>query len=336
MMVGDAAVPVIADTYLKGVRDFDVETAYGAMVAPARATTDSTSPPQRPGYHEYLRYHYIPAEQDRAQPWWVWGPVSTTLEYCVADWATARLAEELGHAGDAELFYRRSTYYRNLFDSTIGFFRPRNKDGSWLDPFDPLATEGSGDWSGSGGPGFVEGNAWHYAWFVPHDVDGLVGLHGGREQFTRRLDTFFRDSLFTVNNEPDLDAPYLFTHLVGEEWRTPRLVSRIMSEAFGTGPAGLPGNDDAGTLSAWFVFSALGFYPDCPASTTYAVGIPLFPRVRLQLDRRYYPGEALDIVRGDAVQEKRTTVLLNGKTLPTLHIPHAALVRGGVLEIAVE
>ena len=333
MMVGDPAVPVIADSYVKGLRDFDVGGGYEAMMKQSLATPDASTRAIRPGYDEYLRYGYIPFEQDTLKEWWVWGPVSTTLEYCLADWTMSQMAVGLGRGAEANELERRSQSYRNLFDPETRMVRPRRKDGSWLLPFDPVQTEGSGSWSGSGGPGFVEGNAWQYTWFIPHDIAGLTQLFGGPQAFVRGLNACFEEGHFTINNEPDIAYPYLFTYVHGEEHRTRRLVWEIMDRDFGTGPAGLPGNDDAGTISGWFVFSALGFYPACPGSGTYQIGVPLFPRAILNLKTADGSDREVVIERAGepGVRPEISRVEFNGKVLRYSAIDHADLVQGGIL-----
>ncbi len=333
LMVGDPAVPVIADTYLKGVSDFNIDAAYDAMKKPAALAGSPEALPMRPGYHEMLKYGYIPFEQDTNQAWWVWGPVSTTLEYCLDDWALAQVARRTGRTQDAELFTRRSLLYRLLFDSTSQFIRPKLRNGSWLEPFDPRLTEGSGSWSGSGGPGYVEGNAWQYSWFVPHDIPGLISLFGGPARFVAKLEECFAIGQFTINNEPDIAYPYLFTYIPGEETRTQRHVREIMRTQFGTGPAGLPGNDDAGTISGWYVFSALGFYPACPGSTSYRLGVPAFPKATIALNPEYYPGKEFTVATEGALTEssKIRVVKWNGRPLPDYSISHSDLVSGGSL-----
>jgi len=333
MMVGDPGAIVLADTYLKGVKGIDGGRVLEAMTAPSRLTTDRSAPPVRAGYHEYLRYGYIPFEQDTTTEWWVWGPASTTLEYCLADWSTARLAERLGQTEEAVDYDRRSLFYRNLFDPGTKFIRPRKKDGSWLVPFHPAETEGSGSWSGSGGPGYVEGNAWQYTWFVPHDIEGLVRLFGGSEEFVGRLQECFETRQFTINNEPDIAYPYLFTYIPGEEHHTATLVHEIMKRDFNTGPGGLPGNDDAGTISAWFVFSALGIYPACPASGEYRLGSPLFSRAVISLNGDYYRGTEFVIrLKGNPGTGKEIrSIMFNGRRLKTWQVDHGDVVGGGEL-----
>ncbi len=333
LMSGDPAGIVIADSYLKGIRDFDVRTAFRAVTKPSESTNDTSAPPIRAGYHEYLKYHYIPFEQDTNRPWWVWGPASTTLEYCFADWCIGRFALSLGDSSTFREFDRRSMYYRNLVDTSSRFVRPKRKDGSWLSPFDPVATEGAGSWAGSGGPGYVEGNAWQYTWFVPHDIEGLARLLGGVDASLEKLDECFRKDLFTINNEPDIAYPYLFGSFAGHEQRTRDLVRHIMATDFRVGPGGLPGNDDAGTISAWFVFSSLGFYPACPASSEYALGVPLFESATVMLNRKYYPATRCLIERKSARDDSAHVCSwsLNGKKLTLYHITHSDIVNGGNL-----
>jgi predicted alpha-1,2-mannosidase len=332
MMVGDPAAIVIADSYVKGITDFDVETAYAAMIKPSLRAGQPDALPARPGYHEYLRYGYIPFEQDTTTEWWVWGPASVTLEYCLADWSIAQFATKLGKTGDAQEFLRRSEFYSNLFDPVTKFIRPRRKDGSWLMPFDPMATEGSGSWGGSGGPGYVEGSAWNYSWFVPHDVGGLIKRFGGKDSFVTKLEQCFTNGQFTINNEPDIAYPYLFTYIPGEEHRTQRHVRQIVQTQFGSGPDGLPGNDDCGAISGWFVFSALGFYPACPGSTSYQLGAPLFPKATITLNGRYYADTSVVMERPhSAVTANFKSVQWNGNSLPSFHIEHSQMTRGGTL-----
>jgi predicted alpha-1,2-mannosidase len=332
MMVGDGAVPVIVDSYFKGIRDFDTLAAYEAMKKQG-TLLGPESEPARPGYSDYVKYAYIPFTGDTTNAWWVWGQVSTTLEYCFSDWTFSRFAAAMGKSDDARLFARRSLYYKNLFDEKSGFFRPRKADGNWVSPFDPLATEGSGTWGGSGGPGFVEGNAWQYGWFVPHDLHGLARLYGGYERCAARLDACFAGGNFTINNEPDIAYPYLFTYFPGHESRTADIVEKIMTDDFRTGPAGLPGNDDAGTLSAWYVFSALGFYPACPGSGEYRLGVPRFDHAAIKLDRRYYPFAAVSIRRNETSTEadQPMAITWNGKPVTLYGIDHGVLTAGGEL-----
>ncbi len=327
MMVGDAAATVIADSYIKGITDFDIDTALEAMIKPVLIDSGTTAPPVRAGYHELLQYGYIPFEQDWNEDWWVWGPVSTSLEYNLNDWTIARFAEKTGNENLASVFYKRSSYYKNLFDKKTKFMRPRLKNGNWLDPFDPLVTEGSGDWEGSGGPGYVEGNAWNYTWFVPQDIPGLIELFGGEKSFAAKLNICFAEGHFTITNEPDIAYPYLFNYIKGEEHRSDELITKIINEAFGTGPNGLPGNDDCGTISAWLAFSMLGFYPDCPASDYYQAGIPSFDSAIIKLDEKYFSGREI-IIKKEKKKSGAREVYLNGEKISGFKLEHKKLVEG--------
>lgn len=329
MMVGDAATIVIADSYIKGIRDFDVNTAFEAMLKPALIGENEKAPPIRAGYHELLQYGYIPFEQDWNDDWWVWGPVSTTLEYCLSDYAISKMADRIGRTDIAEEFYTRSLLYKNLFDPVSKLIRPKLKNGEWMEPFDEYETEGSGDWVGSGGPGYVEGNAWNYTWFVPHDVNGLIKLFGGADEFSNKLYESFTNGQFTINNEPDIAYPYLFRYVSGYEDRTETLVHQILNEDFKIDHNGLPGNDDCGTISAWFIFSALGFYPDCPAEDYYTLGYPLFDKVTISLHPDYYNGEEFVIERKPVTNGRR--INLNNNEITNYRLYHDQLTKGGIL-----
>lgn len=328
MMVGDPAVPVISDSYIKGIMDFDVEAAYSAMLKPVLLSENEKAPPVRAGYHEFIGYKYIPFEQDRTEEWWVWGPVSTALEYCFSDWSIAQLSGVLNRENYYKLFLERSEYYRNLFDRQTLFMRPKLRNATWLTPFDSLTIEGSGDWAYSGGPGYVEGNAWNYTWFVPHDIPGLIELFGSEEKFSAKLLRSFTEKHFTINNEPDINYPYLFNYVKGKEHLTRDLVKQIMENNFGINENGLPGNDDCGTISGWFVFSALGFYPVCPASEFYHTGIPLFDKISIKLNENYYPGKELIILRES---EAAGNIFLNEQEQNNLKLKHSDLTKGGTL-----
>jgi len=277
MMVGDPAAIVFADAWLKGLQTFDLEAIYPVLREAA------LSEAHRPGNVDYRSLGYVPMELAAD----LWGPVSTTLEYALADWAMARLAESLGRDEDVALFEAQALGYRALFDPETKLLRPTMADGSWFEPFDPDALQGSNDlYDPSGGPGFVEGTAWHYAFMAPHDIvaqGGLADLHGGTEAFVTALDSVFTTGRFVMWNEPDMGYPWLFARLPGHEERAPEEVRRTWERFFGTGPEGLPGNDDAGTLSAWLVFAALGLYPDNPAEAELLKTRPMFDRVELHV-----------------------------------------------------
>lgn len=329
MMVGDPASIVISDSYVKGITDFDSEIAFDAMLKPVMLQQNEKAPPIRAGYHELLKYGYIPFEQDWSTDWWVWGPVSTTLEYCLSDFAISQMAKTIGKRKLADEFYNRSLRYRNLFDPNTKLIRPKMKNGDWMEPFDEFEIEGSGDWVGSGGPGYVEGNAWNYTWFVPHDIYGLIKLFGSEKSFSNKLYESFTNEQFTINNEPDIAYPYLFRYVSGEEHRTEELVHKIMNQNFGTDHNGLPGNDDCGTISAWFIFSALGFYPDCPATDYYTLGYPLFDKATIKLNPKYYSRS--EIVIKKETKEVEPGIYYNGDKINEFRLYHSQLNKNGVI-----
>lgn len=328
MMVGDPSVPVIIDSYVKGIRDFDINKAYKASLKPVLLKENEKAPPVRAAYHYIIDYGYIPFDQNMKDDWWAWGPVSTTLEYNFADWTISELAKILGDTVNQKTFYKRSLGYKKLFDTETQFIRPKLKNGNWMEPFDPLVTEGSGDWEGSGGPGYVEGNAWNYTWFVPHDVSGLINLFGSEEKYSSKLLESFNNGQFTINNEPDIFFPYLFKYTKDYNHYTNRLVEGIINNNFGIDESGLPGNDDCGTISGWFVFSALGFYPVCPGADEYVLNQPLFDEVIIQLNNDYYPGKELVIKRKF---DDGSKVFFNNKSINKNFVKHSELVKGGKL-----
>jgi predicted alpha-1,2-mannosidase len=332
MMVGDPVIAVVAGSYLRGLTDFDVSSLYASMRSAALDTTASGTT-RRPGNASYRELGYVPMEENGP----VWGPVSTTLEYALDDFALGELAAALGKERDARLFRLASKSYANLFDPKTRLLRPRQEDGTFTSPFDPNTLNGSTLQKRSGGPGYVEGTAWQYAYFVPHDVAGLVALHGGEAAFVADLQRVFDDDKFTLWNEPDIAFPYLFTYLDGQAWRTQREVARARARFFTTGDDGLPGNDDAGTLSSWLVFSAMGFYPDNPASTRYSLASPLFDRVVIQLDPSIATGPSstftIEAERESAEDVYVSSMTLDGKTVSHPALTHAQIVAGGVLHV---
>ena len=290
-MEGDPSIPVITDTWLKGLRDFDIETAYEAFVK--SATTHGEQNLMRPDIDPYLAVGYVPlgfysadASGDNS--------VSHALEYYIADYALSLLAADLGHAEDAEKFRAQSLQYKHYYCPEFGTLRPLQKDGTFLAPFNPRQGENF-----EPVPGFHEGSAWNYTFYVPHDVLGLAKVMGGRKAFVNKLQRVFDEGLYDPANEPDIAYPYLFSYFKGEEWRTAKIVSELLDKHYTTRPDGIPGNDDTGTMSAWAVFSMMGFYPDCPGDPSYTLTIPRFDRVEITLDPRFCDGrDRLVITKG--------------------------------------
>jgi predicted alpha-1,2-mannosidase len=327
-MVGDPAVPVITDTYLRGITQFDTALAWQAMKKGAYTISGNKL---RPGIGKYMEYGYIP-QDDKGD--WVWGAVSTTQEYNVADWCMAQYAQATGKARDYKLLMKRSAYWKNYFDPRTGFLRAKTRDGNFMEDFDPLSQDDPEfNWPGSGGQGYVEGDAWHYNFFVPHDVEGLAGMLGGKEAYINRLQKCFDEGHYVLWNEPDMNYPYLFDYFPGEGWRTQKEVRALLEKYFNTGPAGIPGNDDCGTISGFYVFSAMGFYPSCPASNTYQLTAPVFDRIEISLDEKYYKGTKFVIEARDNKPENIyiQSSTLNDKEFNSQQISHQEIVNGGKL-----
>jgi predicted alpha-1,2-mannosidase len=340
VMVGDPALIVLADGYLKGFSFRDAETLYRILRRDAFFATGGSN--HREGNEEYWNLGYIPMDKaawlplDRIN---VWGPVSTTLEYCFADWSLGQLAGALGHTEDAEQLSAQAGSWVHFLDRELRLLRPKNRDGSWFEPFDPDALEGSTVIARTGGPGYVEGTAWQYSFFVPHDVRGLAEEMGGEEAFVDKLQELFDTDRFAMWNEPDIAFPYLFTYFSGQTWRTQKAVRGIMRRHFHVKPEGLPGNDDTGTLSAWYVFSAIGFYPDNPVSRRYSLGSPVFDTITVRLHPTVHGGEVFSVrsVQGPGEIYIKSAEL-NGRPLPDDSITHEEIMAGGelVLEMSAE
>lgn len=273
-MVGDPAGIIIADTYLRGIKDFDVEKAYEAMLKSAMKLENNTL---RPEIKEYLERGYLTTASTKD------GAVSTTQEYNVSDFAIAQLAKALKKNKDEVFFRKRSISYRKLFDKEFNLLRPKNADNSWVRPFNP---ETGANFQKN--LGFIEGNSWQYTFMLAHDNKGLIQLMGGEEAYSNQLQKVFDLGQFDMANEPDIGYPYLFNYLPGQEWRTQDKVSELINKHFKNTPDGLPGNDDTGTMSAWLIFSMMGLYPVSPAEAIYAVTSPVFDKITIQLDSRYY------------------------------------------------
>lgn len=274
-MEGDPAIPVIVDTWRKGLTDFDIDAAYEAMKK--SATTPGKDNPMRPDIDPYLEKGYIPLGYFAADNSGD-NSVSHALEYYVADNALAWLAEQRGDTDFAKELRRRAAGWKNYYSAESGTLRPLNADGSFLVPFNPRQGENFEPVSG-----FHEGSAWNYTFYVPHDIAGLVKIMGGKRKFIEKLQTVFEEGFYDPANEPDIAYPYLFSHFKGEEWRTDNLVSELLAKHFTTQPDGLPGNDDTGTMSAWVVFSMLGLYPDVPGVPEYTLTTPTFDKAIVNL-----------------------------------------------------
>ncbi len=324
-MEGDPTIPVIADTWLKGLRDFDINTAYEAFIK--SATTKGCENKMRPDIDGYLAKGYVPLGAYAADNTGD-NSVSHALEYYIADASLALLADALGKKDDAARFREQSLGYRQYYCKEFGTLRPRHADGSWLTPFDPKA---GADFSNA--PGFHEGSAWNYTFYVPHDVLGLAKLMGGKKAFVNKLQMVFDEGLYDPANEPDIAYPYLFSYFKGEEWRTQKEVRRLLDKYYKPTPDGIPGNEDCGTMSSWAIFSMMGFYPDCPGSPYYTLTTPVFDKITLHLDKHYYPqGDlVIEVNRPNANAQYIKSMTIGGKPLKNYRISHDQLVKGGRL-----
>ena len=350
-MLGYHAVSAIADSYFKGQRDFDIEKAYEASKKSSSYDVVNISPtipahvlqgdgnlmPTSKRYKNTLGW--VPADNVEGEG----ESVAKGLEYAYNDWLIAQFAKDLGKEDDYVRFMELSKNYRNYYDPSVGFMRGKNKDGSWVTPFDPTAYN-HGD---THKKIYCEGNAWQWAWFVPHDVDGLVELMGGRESFIEKLDALFSTPYVAAKGENNLDISgmigqyahgnepshltiYLY-NLIGQPQKTQELIDKVLQTLYTDKPNGLSGNEDCGQMSAWYVLNAMGFHPYCPGIPEYAIGRPLFDEVKINLEN----GNAFIIrVKNNSAKNKYVqSATLNGKKLGTMFFSHQELMKGGILEI---
>ena len=326
MMIGYHAVPVIVDAYLKGVGDFDPELALEACVASAN----------RDDYHgigEYKSMGYVPAYSD-PKLWKSWS-MSKTLEYAYDDYCIARMAEKMGKADIAQEFYKRSENYRNVFNPASSFMQPRDEKGNFAKDF--KAETYTED--------ICESNGWQYFWSVQHNIDDLIRLVGGEERFAQRLDSMFTYTpasdeelpIFSTGmigqyahgNEPSHHVIYLYNK-VKQPWKTQQYAAKVMHELYTNEPGGLCGNEDCGQMSAWYVFSAMGFYPVDPISGQYEIGTPMFPRVELKLAN----GKTFTI-SAPAVSRENIyiqSVKVNGQPYTKSYLTHDLIMSGATVE----
>lgn len=324
-MIGNHSIPVIVDAVLKGIAGIDAEKAFEAV-----RNSSLTSHPNSP-FDVWEKYGYMP-ENIQTQS------VSITLEQAYDDWCVAQLAKKLGKEEDYNRFMKRSAYYRNLFNPTTGFFQPKDDKGEWILPFDPYK------YGANGGYPFTEGNAWQYFWYVPQNITDLIALTGGNKAFIQKLDAFFTTThqsgelndnasgfvgQYAHGNEPSHHVSYLYA-CAGEAWKTQKYVAHIMNNLYNTSSSGYAGNDDCGEMSAWYIFSALGFYPVNPASGEYVIGTPMLQQAVIQL-----PDGKQFIVKAPRKKESDIyirSMKLNGKKYTKTFITHQDIINGGTLE----
>lgn len=327
MMIGYHAVPVIVDAYLKGIGDFDARKAFEACVNTANLDTYR-------GIGLYKKHGYVPYNVNdpyNADNW----SLSKTLEYAYDDYCIARMAEKLGDKEVADEFYKRSQNYRNVYNSQTSFMQPRNDKGEFMPDFSP------DDYI----PHICESNGWQYFWSVQHDVEGLIGLVGGKERFAQKLDSMFTynpsadDELpifstgmigqYAHGNEPSHHVIYLF-NAVDKPWKTQEYVTEVMDELYRNTPDGLCGNEDCGQMSAWYVFSAMGFYPVNPVGGVYEIGVPRFPKTEIHVS----DNKTFTILVPQVSKTNRyiQAVKLNGRNYNQSYVTHEQILAGGTLE----
>jgi alpha-1,2-mannosidase, putative len=319
-MIGDHTGVVITDGYMKGLRNFDVAGAWKLI----RQNAFDTPPFEqykdglgRRALQSYTKYGYIPLEDPVAEAFHQGEQVSRTLEYAFDDAIISRLAAALGHNDDAATLAKRGSSWKNVIDPETKLARGRHQDGSWITPFV------YDKWV----PYITESNAYQYTFYVPHDVPGLMNALGGSESFVAKLDGLFAMNLYDPGNEPGHQIPYLYDE-AGAAWKTQERIAALVN-VYNDTPSGIPGNDDAGQMAAWWIFSSLGFYPVAPGIPEYWIGTPLFPSATLNL-----PGGAKFTVVAKNVSAQNIYIqsaLLNGKPLTTPRISHDAIVKGGTL-----
>ena len=329
-MIGNHAVPVIVDAYLKGIAGFDAEKAYDAI------KTSLTVSHLNSDWETYLKYGYYPFDKIDVES------VSRTLESVYDDYCAAQMAKALGKTNDYEAFTKRSNFYKNLFDPETKLMRGKDSNGKWRTPFNSLELSHA---STSGGD-YTEGNAWQYTWHVQHDVPGLIELMGGKDIFANKLDTlFFLESTvehtgfvgdvtgligqYAHGNEPSHHVAYLYTY-VDQAWKTQELIREIFDRFYLPKPDGLCGNDDCGQMSAWYIFSAMGFYPVNPASGEYIIGAPQIEEITVHLDNG-----KLFTVKAEGLSEENkyvSSVELNGSPINDFRIHHKDIMNGGTLK----
>ena len=325
-MIANHGVSVIAEAYRKGFRGFDAERAFNMV-----KRTQTVSHPHKSNWENYMKHGYFPTDLTEVES------VSSTLESVYDDYAAADMAKRMGKEEDAAYFSKRADFYKNLFDKQTQFMRPRNANGTWKTPFDPSEVAHAE----SKGGDYTEGNAWQYTWHVQHDVPGLIALFGGEEAFLNKLDSVFTVELKTTQadvtgligqyahgNEPSHHVTYLYA-MAGRPERTQELIRQIFDTQYRPEPDGLCGNDDCGQMSAWYMFSAMGFYPVDPVSGNYVFGAPQLPKIVLNLA----DGKTFTVIAEGISDENKyvESITLNGEPYTKNYITHEDIVKGGTL-----
>ncbi|MEG0724846.1 MAG: GH92 family glycosyl hydrolase [Mucinivorans sp.] len=320
VMEGDAALPYMTACYFLGLtKNIDTEELYQAMLKNALGLTYV-----RGNQDFYNKNYYIPltAKFDNS--------VSQALEFYIADWSLAQLAQRLGKTADYAMLMARADGYKKYFDPAYGLLRPLLPSGEYMPNFNPL--EGRNFEPSNG---FHEGTSWNYTFAIPYDIPGLIKLFGSDKRFVAALDTCFTKGYFDMSNEPDMSYPYLFSYVKGEQWRTQFWVADCLKRYFSNTPGGLPGNDDAGTMSAWGMLSMMGIYPACPARADYVITTPTFDRVTIHLDERYTGNKKLVIEAVNRTPENIyiDRIELDGKPYRNSFITHDLLMKSSRLTV---
>ncbi|OGV71069.1 MAG: alpha-mannosidase [Lentisphaerae bacterium RIFOXYA12_FULL_48_11] len=328
-MIANHSVPVIVDAYLKGFRGFDAEAAFQAI------KTSLTVNHQKSDWDVYMKYGYLPFDIIKGES------VSRTLEYVYDDYCAAQFAKALGKKEDAEYFGKRAGHYKNMFCPETKFMRGRDSKGEWRNPFDPFKL----NHGANSGFDYTEGNAWQYTWHVQHDPDGLIALVGGKDAFAEKLSKLFKleskveGSGFVLDvsgligqyahgNEPSHHVAYFFNH-AGKPWKTQEMIREIFDTQYKNYPGGLCGNDDCGQMSAWYIFSAMGFYPFNPCGDGYVFGAPQIGKISLKLPKgKTFTVEAKNLSKANKYVQ---SITLNGKKYDSIKIAHQDVMNGGSL-----
>jgi predicted alpha-1,2-mannosidase len=323
-MIGYHATSVIADALVKNLAGLNIDQLLDASISTSKV-------PYFDGIGDYMKYGYVPEDKNSSS-------VSKTLEYAYDDWCIAQTAKLAGDKKTESEYLIRSVNYRNVFDKKSRFMRPKLSNGNWKKDFDPMDTHGQG---------FIEGNAWNYGLYVPQQVDKMVKMMGGKERFSQHLDSLFtiqladryiekneditRDGIignYVHGNEPGHHIPYLYDW-TNQPWKTQERVRMIMETMYSNTPDGLCGNDDAGQMSAWYIFSALGFYPVCPGSDEYAIGSPLVKSATI-----HFENENQLLIKTENQGKNHVYVwkiTLNGQEIDQPFLKHSDLIKGGEL-----
>ena len=328
-MIGDHCSVALADAYAKGVRNFDADKAYEAMRKNAFETPKSFAEYKngmgRRALESYLRYAYIPLEDSVKEAFHTCEQTSRTLEYAFDDFAVAQMAKMLGHDDDYNKLMARSHNWKNVINPETGWADGRYANGKWLGCKDLVSRQSF----------ITEGSICHYSWYVPHDIDALVERMGGKAEFERRLDMMFalKDSssaarlLYWHGNEPCHQIPFLYSY-IGKPEKSKRVVDNILKTEYNDTPGGLSGNDDAGQMSAWYMFAAMGFYPVCPSTPYYIIWSPSFDRVTFNLENK----KRFEIIRKKSINNSNfVRLILNGKQLDNCQLSHGDIINGGKL-----